>query len=357
MSDTAIQSDNGYSALTDALTTSFRLLRFVLIAVLAAYLFSGVFVVRQHEKALVLVFGRVAGSPAEQVRGPGIHFTWPRPIAEVIRIPAERVQTIECRAFWYNAPATLAHPEHQSFGPTLKPLLDGYTLTGDANILHSIWLVNYIVHNPESYVFAFEDTHAVISNELAHAVIGVSARYPVDQALRLDVESFRSAVEQMLQKRFEQIDAGIRIERVELPALAPPRQVAAAFAAVISSEQERSANISAARSEATRALNEAAGDAERIRSEGAALRQRFVMQTAADADYFTQVYEQYRRNPALTRQTLWQDTVTRVLAGVEEKYVIQAGSSGRQELRLILSPEKQQMPQTRRPGARDSRRN
>lgn len=357
MSDTAIQSDNGYTALTDALTTSFRLLRFVLIAVLVAYLFSGVFVVRQHEKALVLVFGRVAGSPAARVRGPGIHFTWPRPIAEVIRIPAERVQTIECRMFWYNAPAALGHADHQSFEPTLKPLLDGYMLTGDANILHSIWLVNYIVYNPEAYLFAFENIRAVISNELAHAVIGVSARYPVDQALRLDVESFRSAVEQTLHKRFEQIAAGVRIERVELPALAPPRQVAAAFASVISAEQERSANISAARAEATRALNEAAGDAGRIRSEGTALRQRFAMQTAADADYFTQVHEQYRRNPALTRQTLWQDTVTRVLAAVEEKYVIQAGPSGRQELRLILSPEKKPIPQARRNGARDSQRN
>jgi len=336
----------GSDALTDALNTSFRVLRFVLVAVVIAYLFSGVFVVHQHEKAVVLLFGRLSGPPTETARGPGLHVTWPRPFAEIIRVPAERAQSLDIRAFWYHEPpGPLSQPEREPLPPTLKPLRDGYTLTGDANILHSVWRVSYLVSDPLAFLFSYAQPEAVISNELIHAVIAVSARYTVDQALRLEVEAFRSAVEQSLRDRIETLQPGVRIERVELPALAPPRQVDAAFSAVIAAEQERSARISGARAEATRLSNEAAGTAGRIRSEGAAQRLRTVTQTAADADYFKQVYEQYRKNPAVTQQTLWQDTVTRVLEAAEEKYVVQSGDTGRQELRLLLGPEKQKLPQ------------
>lgn len=349
MNDATTQNDSGREALADALNTSFRLLRFALLAVLVAYAFSGVFVVRQHEKAVVLVLGRTAGLGDGRVLGPGIHLTWPRPFAEVVRVPAGRVQTLESRAFWYAEQPAFMRDDRTPPPATLDPLADGSTLTADANVIHSAWAVRYTIGEPERFLFAYADVRAVLSNELAHAVVKSSARFPVDRALRLDIEGFRDAVESELRRRMQALAPGLRIERVEVAALAPPRQVAPAFEAVIAAEQERSEKTSVARAEATRSLNEAAGAAERIRAEGAARRQRLVAETKADADYFEQVYDKYRQNPQITAQTLWQDTLRRVLASAAEKYVIASGGEGRQELRLLLGPEQQ------RPGAAGQR--
>ena len=91
----------GYEALADALRVSFRVLRWVMVILLVAYIGSGVFIVGQHEKAFVLLFGRIAGTATERVKEPGLHWTLPKPFAEIVRIPVTRVQAVETDSFWY----------------------------------------------------------------------------------------------------------------------------------------------------------------------------------------------------------------------------------------------------------------
>jgi membrane protease subunit HflK len=320
----------GQAALAGALTASFRALRWVMIFVLVAYLFSGVFIVGQHERAYVLVFGKIKGLGAERLKGPGLHWTWPKPIAEIVRIPTERVQAIESATFM---------PRENDTGDTLQPGADGYTLTGDANIIHSKWAVRYTVVDPETYSFRLQDPSAILQRELDHAVVKTTARFPVDQALRTEIEAMRGMVERELKQRVETLGLGARIERVDILALAPPGQVGAAFSAVIEAEQERSRRIAEARALATRTLNEAQGEAARLISEGEAYRRRVVAEVNATADYFTKVQGQYQRNPGIMARTLLQDTLRRSLSNVEKKFLIHRDESGQQQLRLLLNPE------------------
>jgi membrane protease subunit HflK len=322
--------DTGQAALAGALTSSFRALRWVMIFVAAAYLFSGVFIVGQDERAYVLVFGKITGLGAERLKGPGLHWTWPKPIAEIIRIPTERVQAVESATFM---------PRENSPGETLQPGADGYTLTGDANLIHAKWAVRYTVVDLETYSFRLRDPSAILLRELDHAVVKGTARFPVDQALRTGIEALRGAVELELRQRVEALGLGLRIERVDVLALAPPKQVAAAFGAVIEAEQERSARIGEARASAARTWNEAQGEAARLVSEGEAYRRSVVAAVGAGADYFTKVHEQYQKNPGIVARTLLQDTLQRTLSNVEQKFLIHRNESGRQQLRLMLNPE------------------
>ena len=326
-------TDTGHAALTGALNSSFQILRWVMVCVAGLYFFSGVFNVHQGERAYVLVFGKINGLAGERLLEPGLHWTWPRPIAEIVRIPTERVQTVDSGTFWYRN-------ENQSAG-TIRPGTDGYTLTGDANLIHSRWAIRYTVIDPEIVSFRLANLESILQRELDHAVLRCTARRSVDQALRTEIEALRGAVDPELRHRTEALALGIRIERVDVLALAPPRQVTAAFASVIESEQDRSSKISAARAAASRSLNEAAGEAAQLQSEGEAYRRRVVAEVSANADYFTKVYEQYQKNPDIIAQTLLQDTLHRVLTGVDQKFLIHRNTTGQQQLRLLINPEPQ----------------
>jgi membrane protease subunit HflK len=333
-------TDTGHAALTGALNVSFRLLRGVMVLVIIAYLFSGVFVVGQHERAYVLVFGKIAGLGAERLKEPGLHWTWPRPIAEIVRIPTERVQAVESATFWMKDEKPAAPDAPPSAGP-LKPGEDGYTLTGDANIIHSRWAVRFTVTDPEAFSFRVREPVEILRRELDHAVLKCTARLPVDAALRTDLEALRGAVESEIRRRAEALNLGVRVERADLLAVAPPKQVADAFNGVISAENERSEKMSTARAAANRTRNEALGEAARLRAEGEAYKRQVVAEVGASADYFTAVLAEYQKNPDIIARTLWQDTLRRALADAEQKFLIHRNAHGQQELRLLLNPEPQ----------------
>jgi len=339
MAPTPRQPDAGSQALTDALNISFRLLRWVMLALLVAYLASGVFIVGQREKGFVLVFGKVSGLGADRVKQPGLHWTLPRPLATITNVPTERVQAIESASFW---PAGPDLPPGIPGGPgpdsPAKPGRDGYTISGDANLLLSRWVVRYRIDDPEAYLFGFADNEEILRRELDHAVVKSSARFGIDQALRTDIEAFRGAVAAELRDRCAALGLGVRIEGLDLVDVNPPRQVAAAFNDVVAAEQERSERISAARSHAARVTNEAQGEAVRTLAQARAAAQRLVNETGADADYFRKVQEQYAKNPQVIAQTLLQEALRRTLSQVEEKNIVASPVDGKLELRLMLSP-------------------
>jgi membrane protease subunit HflK len=328
----------GMQALSDALNASFRAFRFLILGLLAAYLASGIFIVRQHEKAFVLNFGKLSGLGAERIKDPGIHWTWPRPFSEIVKVPAERVQTLTTTSFWHRQNPEYQEEDVTASGPTLDPERDGYVLTGDANILHAQWTVRYTVASPEAYAFQFTDIDQFVRHELDHAVVQVSARFATDRALRTDIASLREGVERELSKRCAAIDLGIKIQGVDMTSTVPPQQVAAAFDSVVQAEQDRAGTISEARAYAARTQNEAAGEAAKRRVEGETYKRRLLADIQADADSFTRVYANYAKNPDVFMQTMLQDTLRRTLSHVEQKYIVH-GSDGQQEIRLQLGPE------------------
>ena len=57
------------------------------------------------------------------------------------------------------------------------------------------------------------------------------------------------------------------------------------------------------------------------------------------------LYEQYQKNPDIIAQTLLQDTLHRVLTGVDQKFLLHRNATGQQQLRLLINPEPQPLVQ------------
>jgi len=329
-------SHQGLTALSDALRRSFAVLRWLMLILLIAYLASGVFILKQHEKAIVLRFGKIVGIGDARVLNPGFHWTWPKPVSEVIRIPAGRVWSLTTKTFWHSY-----GERSENIPPTLRPMVDGYTLAGDANLLHSQWAVRFTIDDPEAYLFNVQNPTALIERELNRAVLMISGSMPVDALLRTDLEGFRQKVEQQYRLRLAGFNVGIRIQGVDLLHVSPPLQVADAFDQVIRAEQEQAQEITDARAYAARIINEAGGQADQLIAEGETFKSRLVNEVKADADYFREILPSVTRQPELMKQVIWQDAVRQALGTVGQMYLVPADDDGRREIRLQLSPRRQ----------------
>jgi len=96
----------------------------------------------------------------------------------------------------------------------LNPAFDGYTLTGDANIIHARATVVYTVSDPVQYLFTFTNAAQFVTNALNNALAYASARYTVDDVLTTKPGAFRECVERRVRLLVDQQRLGIEVGSV-----------------------------------------------------------------------------------------------------------------------------------------------
>src|SRR5437879_5007746 len=84
--------DAGAQALADALRSSFAVVKFFMVLLIIIFLGSGVFTVGPQQRAVILHFGKPVGAGTKALLGPGLHFAWPPPIDEVVKVSITGIQ-------------------------------------------------------------------------------------------------------------------------------------------------------------------------------------------------------------------------------------------------------------------------
>ena len=339
--------DAGSVALAEALQSSFVIVRVLLAALVVYFLASGVFTVTSQERAIVLRFGKPVRTAGQVEVGPGLHWAYPYPIDEVIKMPVAQLQNAQSSVGWY---AVTAEEEAAGIVPdaggSLNPASEGYAISGDGNIIHARAIVRYRITEPLKFFLNHREGAAVMTNVLDNALTFAAARYRVDDALRRDVAGFKEVVMRRVNDLVVAHDLGVTIEPSDI-LVAPPRQVKTDFDAVLSAEAERSKSISEAQGYANRVVNEARGQATAIVNSGETDRNRMVQAVSSEAQKFTSLLPEYRKNPDFFRDRLLVETVRRVYTNAQDKFFAPLGSGD--ELRLLLNrepvkPEKKMLP-------------
>jgi membrane protease subunit HflK len=334
--------DAGALALEEALRTSFQIVKFLMGVLVIIFLFSGVFTVKPNELAVRLHFGRPVGTGSEQLLKPGLHWAFPYPIDEIVRIPVGQSRTLVSKTGWY-----AVTPEQELSGqpPTPMPFLqagiDGYTLTGDGNTIHAKATLKYRLDPARaiSYTFNYTEATNLIQNLLDNSLIHASAQFTAERALYLDLNKFREQVTERFTRHLEDLQLGIVVEGIEVQTTAPI-SVKPAFDDVIIAVQAATTNISQAEIYARISTNAAAAEATRMINDGLTHSNELVKTVASDASMFSQLEPHFRSNPQLFKQRLLTETMERVLTNAQEKFFIPARTDGKtRELRLQLSRE------------------
>ena len=328
--------DSGSQALSEALRSSFGIVKVIMFALVIVFLGSGIFTVPPNQKAVVLRFGKTSSVTREQLLGPGLHWSWPYPIDEKVFIPISEIQTVTSTVGWY---ATNPDGTEPQAGQSLNPALDGYTLTADGNIIHARVTLDYQIADPISYVLNFRDAKEIVTNALDNAVLAASAQFKVDDAVRLERGAFKDRVVQLFSRAVEQQQLGIVVGSSKLESI-PPRQVNEAFNAVTAAEQESSTTNNAARGAASTMLSAALSESNSIINTATSDRAKLLSSIRAESTNFLDRLPAYERNPQLFRQLLLTETWRKVLANAEDKEVMPDDFDGKpRELRLLLNRE------------------
>ncbi len=337
-------TDPAHKSLMDALKVTFRLIKFTMAMIIIGFLCSGIFVVKQHESALILRFGSIVGTPADRVLKAGLHWAWPYPVDQVIKLPTGRIQSLKIDNFWYHDIDTPpSRPGVQDKIPNaLRPGLDGYMISGDVNIVHAIWTLRYKIIDPYTYYLTVQDSDTLLSNLFNSTIVSIAGKSSVDTILRTGIEQFRSQVERETQDKLAKLDCGIALQRLDIERITPPRQVKAAFDDVIQAEQEHSQKINEAKTYAAKIVNEAEGNASQIESESLAYQTNVIEEARADASYLEEVLDKYENSPEIFLFLAKQNTLKKIMDKLDDTFIFSQQNQREREIRLMLERTEKQ---------------
>ena len=345
--------DAGSQALAEAFQSSFRVVQVVMVLMVLAFFASGFFTVGSAERAVKLRFGKTVGEGDDAILGPGLHWSFPYPIDEVVKIPITEIQRVTSNNGWYYTTHDQDLLEASGgdigpSGPSLNPAIDGYVLTADTNIIHIRATLTYYIKNPTLAVFGFAGetnfaysltgiSNAVL-NVLDNSVLYTAAKYNVDDILTRDVAGFQDAVKLRVVNKVEEEHLGISVDQCTIERNAP-RQLKDVFAAVTIASQNRKKMIIDANSYTNRVLSTASAQASTILNQATLASANYVTNVVAEARRFTDILPQYQSNPDLYRQQAVMLAWGQVLSA-SENWLEPASQTGEPtEMRLQLNRE------------------
>ncbi len=343
--------DAGSQALAEALRSSFAIVKVVMILLVLAFFGSGLFTVGPQEKAIILRFGKPVGEGDRALLGAGLHWSFPPPIDEVVKVPITELQTVRSTVGWY---ATTAVNEAAGTEPppgqSLNPAADGYALTADGNIVHVKATLSYRIVDPLRCVFGFaggnNESYVLaglsnaVQNALDNGLLYTAAHFKVDDLLVRDAIGFQDAIRRRVAELIERENLGVAIDQCYVEKSRPPRQLDEAFRSVVTAGVKRGEALSKARSYADGVLLRASAAAAMRTNAAAVDRTNLVASISAEATRFQELLPQYERSPDLFVQQRLVETLGRVIANAQEKEVLPVAPGGKPlELRLLLNRE------------------
>ena len=198
--------------------------KWILVALVAVWLLSGIYIVNPDEEGVVLRFGKY-----DRTVGAGPHYALPFPIETVYKPKVTQVQRVEVgfrsvgqgRTFQQGANRSL--PEESGM------------LTGDENIVNVQFSVQYQIKNPVEYLFNVTDQAAVVKNAAEAAMREVIGNSLIDSALTDGKLQIQTEATQLLQEILDRYKVGVRVIAVQLQDVHPPKEVSDAFKASLTS--------------------------------------------------------------------------------------------------------------------------
>ena len=279
----------------------------------AVWALSGVYVVQPNEQAVVTTFGSYSRSDS-----PGLRYHLPIPIERVEKVKVTDLNRIDIGG------STGAEVPQESL-----------MLTGDENIVDLAFSVQWRVSNASDYLFNVKDPDDAVKAVAESAMREVIGKTKLQAVLTNGRAQVQIEAAELMQKMLDRYKAGVFIDAVQIRNANPPKAVIDSFRAVATAGQDAQSLVNEANTYRNRVTNEAKGDASRIVQSAQGYREQIVREAQGEASRFNQIYNEYKRAPAVTRQRLYIETMERVLAN-SNKVVVDSKSTSAP---IILPPD------------------
>ena len=302
------------------------------LALLAVALYTSFYRVDASEQGIVLRFGKHVRTVE-----PGLQMKMPWPIENVYTVPVRKVQSLD---FGFETVSAGRRTEYAKRSKQLDEVAD--MLTGDLNIAHVEWIVQYRIDDAKASLFnigdensfytdfissishkdinpAIPDTIRDVSESVMRKLVGDRS---VDAVLTLGREEISAEAKIEIQEMLDVFEAGVEIITVKLQTTSPPESVKDAFQEVNRARQNKERVVNLAEGERNRQIPAARGKREQMISEAEGYKARRVLETRGQINAFNAKLAEYEKAPEVTKQRLYLEAMQEVLGQVGNKTII-----------------------------------
>jgi membrane protease subunit HflK len=279
----------------------------ILSIIVVVWLFSGSFIVREGQQAVVTFFGKYA-----RTVDAGWGWRLPYPFEEHEIVPVTQLQTAEIGRSTINSATGLR---------------DSAMLTQDENIVDVRFNVQYRLKDARAFLFENNAPHDAVIAAAESAVREIVGRSRIDSVLYEQRDALAANLIKLIQAQLDRLDTGILIATVNIESVTVPDQVIQAFNEVVKANADRDRSKNEGQAYANDVIPKAQGDAAHLREEAIAYRTRVIDAAEGDADRFKAVLAEYQKAPGVTRDRLYIDTMQEVYSNVTKVLVDTRGGS------------------------------
>ena len=282
--------------------------------IFAAFLgLNSIYTINEQEQAVLVTLGQ-----ATSVTTPGLHFKIPF-LQKVIKVDT----TIQGFAIGYN-----------SDGSSLED--ESMMITSDYNFVNVDFFVEYRYSDPVRAVYASSEPVQILKNICQSCIRTVIGGYPVDDVLTTGKNEIQAAIKDMILTRLEEQDLGVQLVNITIQDSEPPTvEVMEAFKAVETAKQGKETALNNANKYRNEKLPEAEASADAIIKSAEASKTERINEATAQVARFNAMYEEYIKNPEITKERMFFEAMEEVLPGL--KVIIESPSGDMQTFYPIES--------------------
>ncbi len=285
------------------LNTGVRYFKWVVAAAAVIILLTGIYKVDSSEVAVVLRFGALTGAAREeQIKQPGLHFSLPSFIDEVVKVPVERVQELPVSAL--AGSGALTNKAIQA---------NGYVITGDSNIVRMDMRLKYKISDPVAYALRVNELAGALQGIVAGEMTALVAGTTVDDVLTTEKSTLTAKTMRGAQEVVDRVGLGVTLTNIELTAITPPEEAIEAFNNATTASVRKQTLIQQAKDYEESAIPAAQAQAKELVDGANAAQSAAVAKATAVAEEFNGLYQQYIRNPGVIYNGVFRTRVSKVL--------------------------------------------
>jgi len=276
----------------------------IIVFILAAVIiiFDSTYQIREQEQAVLITFGN-----AKAVTDPGLHFKVPL-IQKVKKVNT----TIQGFAIGYSEDSNYSTDESMM-------------ITSDYNFVNVDFFVEYRYSEPVKALYASQKPAAILKNICQSCIRSVVGSYPVDDVLTTGKNEIQAAIKTMIMEKLEEQDLGVQLVNITIQDSEPPTiEVMEAFKNVETAKQGAETALNNANKYRNEQLPNAQAKADKILKDAEAQKTERINEATAQVARFNAMYEEYIKNPTITRQRMFYEAMEEILPTL--KVVIESPS-------------------------------
>ena len=249
--------------------------------ILAIYFLSGIYIVNDGERGVVLQFGSF-----NEITMPGPHWI-PRFIQSVEIVDVSKIRSVQQKAVM---------------------------LTEDENIVSISFAIQYDIKDASDFIFNLREPDTTVSQAGESAIREVMGQNTMDFIITEGRTKVAEDTKGLLQTVLDSYGAGVNVQSLNILEAQPPEQVQDAFSDAIKAREDEQRYINEAEAYRNEIIPLARGKAKQMLEQAIAYKVKLINAAEGEASRFTQLFNEYKKAPAVTKERLYLEAVESVLS-------------------------------------------